>query len=224
MSHLHAPSDTLILMGYDDNAAPYGDIGRKSWSDYADRHGHPFACIREFTPDTHPSFQKLRLLLEALNSYPQVFWTDADSVVTNDRRPLFGTIPDFALHEMAASADWDARSRSPWSAGHLFVNGASPRVRPFLQAAKALAPTYGNVKLWDQSAMHHVERVHYVHAASPVVVLPNRIWNSVPKEAQPGQDIDSEWHPGDLLAHITGVEDTNRRVSLMREFNFAAIR
>jgi hypothetical protein len=222
-----APSDILILTAYDEAAAPYGDIARYSWMEYATAHDHRFQSIQLRPPaGVHPAWEKLAVIKHAIadSCADFIFWTDADSVVTNHRRPLLFCISDDELPriEIAASRDWSADGH--WSAGHMLINCNSARVRAFIDASASppMAARFANRALWDQSAMHHIERTRYIHAPSPVRILSRRTWNSVPSCVQPSA-VDP-WQQGDLLAHITGVGDIARRAQLMEQFDFAALR
>lgn len=78
-------SDTIIItatIGEDYKNRTY--TGLKSKYLYCKKHGYDFLALDKFLDIERPApWQKVRLLMDILPHYKQVFWTDADSIFIN---------------------------------------------------------------------------------------------------------------------------------------------
>jgi hypothetical protein len=201
----------LVLTGYDDAMREIGDLTTPGKLAYALRHGYEFRCVRRYEPGTHPSWQKLALIHEAMQPGPYrpdaILWLDADTVVTN---------PDFDalqfLHErtplgarFVVSLDWSYGS--PWCAGNMLIRTHHPLPLVLGNILLMDADRWGNTPLWDQSALQARLAPEYLH------LLPRRVLNAVPRLCRDAAP--EPWEPGDFLCHCT-CDDPGRRLEAVR--------
>lgn len=194
----------LVLTGYDEAMAPVGDLTNPSKEAYARQHGYSFLCNRAYTPDTHPSWQKIRLLQDLLPAFDAILWLDADTLVTN---PTIGA-EHFAgrTGEVIVSRDWststDEDAPHHFSLGNFFITNCQESFR--ILHLMARKKQWANQPLWEQQALQELHREH--EDIRPLVhVLGRRALNSVPY-----RDAPEPWQPGDFLCHFTGIANVIR--------------
>ena len=203
----------LILTGYDDAFAQIGDLTTPIKAAYAQRHGYEFLCSRRYQSGTHPSWQKLGLLLGLLPRYEWIFWMDADSVITNPELSVEGYLLGDARcagKSFVASMDW--APPSPWNAGHFLIRN-TPDMMRFLDVCLWHERRWGNCEWWDQSAMQ--EQMHPCDLA----LLPRRMLMAVPRACRDAAP--EPWEPGDFIAHCT-MDDQPARLEIIRGLVAAA--
>jgi hypothetical protein len=201
----------LILTGYDDAMAEVGDLTNPSKAAFAEAGGYAFHCQREYTTDSHPSWQKIALLRRYLPEFDAILWLDADSLVTstafrvNQSRSL-GT-------PLIVSRDWSTCSPDDephhFSMGNFLIRNV-PNAFRLLDLVEARQSHWMNQPLWEQSA------IQAEHRENPKVrnwihVVPRRVLNSVPHPEAP-----EPWRPGDFLCHYTGIANS-LRIALIHE-------
>ena len=71
------------------------DIAQPSYKEFARRHGYDFHIGAPSTMDVPPAWNKVQILIDALGSYDEVVWFDADMVVVNPTEdfPPLGSDP-----------------------------------------------------------------------------------------------------------------------------------
>lgn len=194
----------LVLTGYDDAIACVGDVTTPSKAAYAAVRGYDFFCERHYTPDSHPSWQKIRLLYDLLPRYDAVLWLDADTLVTNPEIRVEDLI---AGHSgLVVSRDWSGCSEEDYpkhfSMGN-FVFTNSPESFKLLDLMECRT-RWMNQPLWEQQAIQEV----FLDTPSirPYVkILDRRAMNSVP-----WRGAESTWQPGDFVCHFTGIPNAQR--------------
>lgn len=165
----------------------YADIARRNKQDYCDRHGYRLIVAESHDSSRPAAWTKIPLLLQHLSDFDWMFWTDADSVITN---------PDVRLEEFL----------NPWSdliitrdcyhinAGEYFLRNCEWSFR-FLNEAWAQKDLIHH-GWWDQAAMIRLYPKHFTHFS----ILPPRAFNSY----------ENNWQPGDFLIHFPGTSTTHR--------------
>jgi hypothetical protein len=174
---------------------------------YAQLHGYHFERVRDYEPGSHPSWQKMRLILERLPHYEAILWLDADTIVTNPNRAIEKLIDG---HEgLIVSKDWTnplpEDEIKHFSLGN-FVFTRCPQSYELIRLAMARRE-WMNRPLWEQQAIQEEYRAH--EEVRPwVKILPRRVLNSVC--ATPNTQGDEPWEPGDFLCHFTFLPNSVR--------------
>ena len=205
----------LILTGFDKNMANVGGLTHINHKTYADRHGFDFQVVREYLPNMHPSWQKLRLLMERIGSFDSILWIDADAIVTNLEFDFTSLIAD--RKGLILSKDWENHNyRHYFSAGVLIVVSGSESVEILGEAM--LNRKWENVPLWDQAALQDVFQQR-THLQPYFNVMPRRCLNAVAREVQIGSI--EPWQKGDFISHLTGINNS-RRMELLSKYGLKA--
>lgn len=202
--------DVLILTGYDDAFAGIGDVTTPAKRAYAERHGYTFKCVRDYPTGVHPSWHKLQMLKDRIDSHDAIVWLDADSVITN---PDINVMDLAAPTILTASQDWCAPlDEFPADAKGInfgnFILRNTPRTRTWLsEAAKHTQFASRSTCCWEQDAVLKCMReLHWFNAE--VTRLPRRALNAVHPECElPSIKAPDPWQPGDFLIHLTNVPD-----------------
>lgn len=185
---------TLVLTAYDDAFAPLGDITSPIMDRYATRHGCDFRLRRARPLYTPPLWWKLQLVTEALvEGYHQVFWLDADMLITNPEIEIRG------LREgIHFSRDWgvDATEDGHFSCGAYVASWQCLEIFSWCNfyEGKYIRSPFG-----DQDAL----RGAYQSGEFTDLFRfhPRRDFNAVPIEVHPS--VVEPWQPGDFLCHLT---------------------
>lgn len=207
----------LLLTGYDEKYAELGAVTTPAKEVYALRHGYEFRCVRGFDGLSHPSWQKLGLIAEGLVDHEWVFWSDADTVLTNPalsvERHVLRTaeylrkVQEVPEAQLIASVDW-APGASPWNAGNMVLMG-TPEMQQWIRIVEEKGfARWGNQAWWDQSALQQLL------PPGMVVRLPRRVLMAVPRACRDAAP--EPWEPGDFLAHCT-TDDADTRLRVARE-------
>ncbi len=185
---------------------------------WAARHGYAYKCNTEWRPCSHPSWQKLRIVSDALTEYERVVWLDADVVITN---PMISAddlgVPGAPL---TVSRDVFRAAREPdvphyFSMGNFVMIQGDAATDLLRRASEKIQ--YENKPYWDQTAMWDVSREIGI---SHIAIRPRRVLNSVPMECH--SDAAEPWQPGDFLAHFTGLSN-DQRLQCIPRFLFAGV-
>ena len=174
-------------------------------STYAYRHVYGFMCSdKTLDPTRPPAWSKLLLVLQAMERFDWVFWSDADAVITAMDRKL----DEF----MDAAADMViCRDHICVSAGNFLVRSC-PASRAFIKLAWEQTQ-YINHHWWEQAAFIHLMDNNFLPACR-IKVLPCRAFNSY--DPCKGPDFaDCFWQPGDFLVHATQAAD---RLAILKRY------
>jgi hypothetical protein len=197
----------LVLTGCDAAMDSVGNLTAPNHHFYAQLHGYAFERVRDYEPGSHPSWQKMRLIQERLPNYDAILWLDADTIVTNPKRPVTKLIDGHA--GLIVSKDWTnplpEDEIKHFSLGNfVFTNNA----QSFILLNLAMARTeWANQPLWEQQAIQEEYRAN-PEVRPWVKILPRRVLNSVP--ATPTTTGDEPWEPGDFLCHFTYLPNEER--------------
>ncbi len=202
----------LVLTGYDDRMAKVGLRTSASMRAYCGRHGLQFECVRSFAAGSHPSWQKLQLLLDRLPEFHEILWLDADTLITNQETNIFANCSTLPW-PLIVSRDWGEASPAKWpthfSMGNFLVRRAAIEMLAVAQGREE----WKNQMFWEQSA------IQALAAEDPkkwrVMVLRRRALNAVPLELRPAPD---PWQPGDFLAHLTS-ESNDARLAWINQYD-----
>lgn len=192
----------ILITGYDDAMREIGDKTSAIMRQYAGRHGMQIQVIRKYSPDSHPSWQKVDAVVRAIQAGHNVLWMDADTVITNmDAAPW----KQFKS-KLNVSRDWgyDATEKHHFSMGNFFANRDSLML--FSMALKR-RKTWANQPLWEQSCFQEMYRT-LEEIRSGITIHPRRTFNAVPIMAQ--VTAQEPWQKGDWLAHLTGISNEER--------------
>lgn len=207
---------TLVLTGHDANYEALAEITTPSKANYALHHGFDFKVNREWEPGTHPSWQKLRLLMELQNEYDCIIWFDTDTVIMNPDafKPDLVTEGNNRDTCLVASEDWCAPEHSPFSKRYIsmgnFLWYKTKRSEEFLTHALRNVDSFGNRPNWEQDAILRLMH-NYPQLNRMVGMLPRTILNATLCATK------QEWRykEGDLLIHLTGVSN---RIELAKKY------
>lgn len=205
---MNPQNQILILTGCDHNMIAIGQLTAANHRAYAIRHGYDFEQVTDYSPDTHPSWQKLQLVRDRLPGYSAVVWLDADTIITNPRKRIeaFTQHEQFALH---VSTDWThplpEDEVKHFSMGNfIFVN--CDVAYEIIDAALARSE-WANTPLWEQQALQEEFRAN-IEIRPYVCIHPRRTLNAVPATTStPGPE---PWEPGDFLCHLTYLPNATR--------------
>lgn len=169
---------------------------------YCKKQGYDFICCTERLDPSRPiPWSKIKLLETVLDTkkYDWVFWTDADSVVTNFKIKLESLIDDnfdFIL----------TRDFQNLNSGQFFLKN-SDWSKNFLKTVYA-HEEFINHMWWEQAAVIY-EYDHNESVRRKTKVHPQRSFNSFSKEVMGSWfkgDIDAVYYqPGDFIIHFAGI-------------------
>lgn len=203
-------SRILVLTGYDDAMSELGDITTPSKQAWAERHGYAFECVRTYTTDIHPSWQKMRFIRERIASFDAIVWLDADSVITD---PTW-TVDDIMdpNNILTVSVDWCApnepKETTVWiSMGNFVIRNTGDTLLWLNEVDRYEA--YGRRAgcCWEQDAVIQcMKRIPWFN--SRVTRLPRWTLNAVHDECRlPHVTAPEPWWDGCFLIHLTNVPD-----------------
>jgi len=205
----------LILTAYDDHIQALGEACDISKKEYSEKWGYSFISKKiNKIEGTHPSWQKLQILIDHinLNQYDYIVWLDSDIIITNytfDIKTLFDD--NYALtfpEDWCAPPGYNPRAKY-FSACAIIINCKTTVALDIIKTANA-DPYYKNSGCWDQSALMGVlgsnkefnDKVHRV---------PRSILNAVDREADFREGM-YVWQHGDFCVHLTGLGDHKNRL------------
>jgi galactosyl transferase GMA12/MNN10 family len=174
---------------------------------YAKKWGYDTYVRTESTMQWHPSYEKIFFQLQILEEHPEhewLYWSGADSIITNFNIPL-ETFIDDDYHIVMATDRLNINADS-------YVIKNSPEARAYWKHICDLAPKYNNHPsgTWEQQAL--IDTIaEYRHLWK---FVPQRHMNSyLYREVYPQHYItgthdylgnDGQWQPGDFLLHWPG--------------------
>lgn len=166
---------------------------------YCRRHGYEFIPLdRTLDRSRPPQWSKILLLLEHLDRFDWLFWSDADSLVMNPDLRLEDLVDEHPAADLIITRD-----RNGVGTGEFLVSNRNGTARPFLQAVYDQVQFVMLKPLSDQAAMTRVIEA----GLAPVSVgyIPKRRLNA---------DL-RDYRPGDFILHFYGQPG---RDSLMRKY------
>jgi len=192
----------ILITGYDHGMSGIGQKTAPLMESYAKKHGMKFYCHSKYSDKYHPSWQKVRLIVQAIQEGNNVLWLDADTVITN---PAEVPWKEFG-NKLNVSRDWgcDATELHHFSMGNFY---ACRDTIMLFRAAESRASKWGNNPLWEQSCLQEMHQA-LDDARSAIRVHPRRVFNPVPIMAQ--LTAQEPWKEGDWLCHLTGISNEER--------------
>lgn len=209
----------LVLSGYDNRMKEVGDRCTATHKRYAERHGYAHEVVRDYLTDTHPSYQKIRLLKERIDKYDAILWLDADTVVMNDAT----FVEDFeGLELMDISVDWcapveddedpnpSAEIKTTYVSCGNFILWNTPDTARFLSEWEKHSERYAKrqVCCWEQDGLRAAMQASEWFDIQ-VYRWPRREFNAVHETCVNRNFPDrapKPYQPGDFLLHLTNVD------------------
>lgn len=188
-----------LLTLYTPEIEPVGRLSIPNKEAYCKRHGYDL-IVRTSSLDKsrHPSWSKILLLLDSIERFDVLFWTDADSLIMNpDLRVEHLIRPG---NDLVAAREITGVNRGRFNAGELIFS-STPRTKRFLEAVWAQTQ-FVEHPAWEQAAMNDL--IEKGRTDIKILEVPKRTINADPRD----------YEPGDFILHYLG----NRpRVYLMRK-------
>lgn len=222
---------TLIITAYDNNMQLVGDATLESKQEYAKKHGFDFKHYNsnsDFIPEEHPSFTKLKFILNHVDSYDFIVWLDADAIITNPSINIVDDVLSKSANSytdvddpfLFVSLDWSSSDHysntlNKWSAGNMVLK-CTEDLKLFFNEAYGLK-AYARTPLWDQSAMKKVLSSNPIYQ-NKIVVLDKHVLNAVPVMFQADHTNESTWCHDHFLAHLTGAPSNTLRLAWLSDY------
>ena len=213
---------------YTADIANYGVLSAENKVAYARRHGYEAVIVRDtLDPSRVPAWSKVRLLIDLVEQFDWVFWTDADSLVMNSRVALTSLISEAGDVDMILGSD----VVSPVNTGHWLVKNCE-WTKLFLRRVWDEPPDpTRRAPPWDQGSVTRI-LAGDSSARDRVRILPPRALNStVGRYFKPtglgsnwetiyrAQHRVSEYRPGDFIIHFMFCKDPRRRYAGMAAYH-----
>jgi predicted O-methyltransferase YrrM len=181
---------------------------------YCEQHGYEFICAQQVLDPSRPiAWSKIPLILKTMENpaVKWVFWTDADSVITNLGVRLEDLVDD--QHNLIIGRDIHALN-----SGQLLVRNCDWS-RQFLKRVYDHRECLHHI-WWEQQALITELYQHPEHWAH-VKEVPQRLFNSYGVEYFPGPK--SGWQAGDFIVHFPGVRDLGELKTRLEEYAARAV-
>jgi hypothetical protein len=197
----------LILSLADANFAEVGAISGPNKQAYAERHGYTF--IQEgqlLNYDRHPSWNKILWVINHLPYYDWVFWSDADSLIMNDKIWLEDIILDTG-EDLIITQD-----ENGLNCGQFFARKSFWTIE-FLEKVWA-QDQFIDHQWWEQAAITHLLQT-VPEYRSHVRLADQRLFNSYVTPYV------YTYLPGDFLIHFVGLANEKwNLIGLMRKYAY----
>ena len=191
-----------LLTAHDEAQREVAELSSPNKATYCRRHGYDFVQRTDgFDRSRPPAWSKIRFLLEALPYYDWVFWSDADSLVTDPACPLEWFLDEQGYHVILPHDDL-GMGVNHVNTGNWFVRN-SPWAQRFLEDAWAQTD-FLHDRLWENRAVIHL--VERQDLSRQVQIVTQRRFNSYP----------GNHPPGDFIIHFADMPN-DRRVAMMRQ-------
>jgi hypothetical protein len=197
--------NTTVLSFYTPAMQAVGEVTAQHNQKFAERCGFAFQCrilLDETTPD-EAMWRKPELIFDLLRAGENVWWIDADAVVTNPE-----ALPPCDPAKITISCDIHGMN-----AGVFHVPSTPQTLRFFYACLTHGRTLFGDRATGEQRAMQHFSG--YEPYKDILSFVPQRVLNSYwPMEySYPGED-EGAWQPGDFILHMPGLSN-ERRVDIL---------
>lgn len=198
------------------NHAELLEIGRPAIETYCERHGYDLVVRTQQRTDLPASWEKIPLVRELLDDYPEVMWMDADAVIVDPSEDIFAALsPDRSIGIVMHVN----LSLLP-NAGVLAFR-SSPEAIALLDQVWATRERYRDHGWWEQAAL--CEALGFetigglVRLTSPTRYMPALqflpvVWNSIA----------IEYSPRAKIKHYPATEHERRVRWMSRDVRIAA--
>jgi len=182
--------------------------GLETKRDYAKRHGYDFICGgKEVWDRSRPiPWSKLRFILNYIDNYDYLFWSDADVIITNPELSLTSHV----LPLLPANKDllWTRDVCGNLNSGNMLLRGKSAWLKDFINRTYQQTQFIHHI-WWENKAMIDVAEKNPQDAAKIETIADHSRFNAYlfgPKNmaTDPAARL---WQPGDFLLHFAGVAD-----------------
>lgn len=176
------------------------DVAKRTWEPYCERHGYHLDCRTTMPrPDLAPSWNKLEIVLDALEQSNLVWWVDSDMTVARPNEPL----PE-PKGDLAFASDWNGLCAC------MFAARATPWTRAFISAALTLGDVGNEDQFgkglgckWEQNTIKLLSR-EFPGVSKHLGSLPAGMVNDHPHENR-----------GEVFCHF-GARSNNQRIAAMK--------
>jgi mannan polymerase II complex MNN10 subunit len=204
-----------IVTAFNDVWEAEGQISLANKRAYAARHGYEVRCYRDvFDPCRYASWGKLVAIDRAFDEgFDAVFWTDADSLITNYSIKLEDLISDKAL---TMPETWGGAVTT----GNFFVKDGLEVNDLFLRILWKEEKWFAQAD-WEESALNELIKAHPQVGERLIQKVPMRRLNSVPFSNEwdihyPEPFRAAQWESGDFIIHF--LRFGKHRVEAMQAF------
>lgn len=214
-----------VLTGFNDDNGykETGLISGPNKAKYAMMHGYDFICTRNYTGYNRPiSWFKIKYILELMNKYDYIFWSDADAVITNPNIKIENLI-DISVPRQ------ECVYLSPKAVPEK-VKLPELKETNYIIAQDEYSPCMGNFIIksssWSYWFFNHIyEQVRFLNDPIWDNRAQDDLFFNMPSTMEyvkflPKKMINSmipDWSSGDFLIHFAATE-MPRRTNLMREY------
>lgn len=185
-------------------------LGLKSKQHYCRRHGYDFIFRNQPFSNRPPSWDKIQLLLDTIDRFDVVFWSDADVLIVNPERRLEDIINPYHLSDekiILISRD----SAGNVNAGNFFVFNR-PNTKSLLMQIWRQEQFIDHGWWENKAIMHLLETDPAFAAAVHVEEIRSNLFNAYCHVGDPARN----YRAGDLLLHFAGVGDVNKVERMMK--------
>lgn len=209
--------------------AGYAALAQGTWYNnkipYCMRHGYtPVIREKDFT---YPlGFEKIKLLLDILEQYPEttwILWSGTDSMITNQAIKVEDKID--TKHSIILSCDFNFHINNDV----MLIQNTNVS-KQFLQEVLSLFGTYQHHHFQEQQVMLDIMSKYDNH----IHVMPQRYMNSYEytiyrrlpwfkNDSIDMQGTDGQWQPGDWFVHWPGTT-MDDRMRLLHHFSSQVVR
>lgn len=184
--------------------------GIKSKQEYCRLHGYDFICYTESIDPLRPhAWQKIKAVQKELENYDWIFWSDADSIVMNNKIPL----EDYIDENYSFIVCFDNVSHVVNSGQFLIKN--TPDSFEFLRDVYNRSE-FINHPWWENAAIIALLNENKF-SDSFAKVLPQRTMNSFAYEVC-GNNLHACYQPNDFIIHFPSIRGTSKLGRLMKKY------
>ena len=184
---------------------------------YAEKHGYDLHIGgKEIWDRTRPiPWSKLRYILQFVDYYDYLFWSDADVIITNTDLPLTTHVVPL----LPANKDllWTRDVVGNLNSGNMLLRGKSQWLKDFIQRTYQQKQFIHHI-WWENKAMIDVAEKNPLDAAKIETLTDHTLFNAYlfgPKNLATDPTV-RLFQPGDFLLHFAGVADQWNIYRMMR--------
>jgi len=202
------PRIAIITMVIGADYAKAMEPGLQTKREYAQKHGYDFHVGgKEVWDRSRPiPWSKLRFILNYIDQYDYLFWSDADVIITNQDLPL--TTHVLPLLPPNKDLLWTRDVVGNLNSGNMLLRGKSEWLKDFIHR------TYQEIQFihhiwWENKAMIHTAEQNPQDAAKIETITNHALFNAYlfgPKNLATDPTV-RLFQPGDFLLHFAGVSD-----------------
>lgn len=197
---MYASDIAVVTLAVGDQYQKVVQPGIDNKRDYCHEHGYDFICATESLDKSRPvAWSKILLVQKALEnpSYKWVFWSDAESLITNKAL----TVEDIIDEKYCFIISFDKVSNSVNSGQFLIKN--CPEAKEFLNRVYAHKEFIQQVQGENQAIVAELKSDQNLQKNTKQ--LAQRLLNSYPSTPLHGMEID--FQSGDFIVHFADCQD-----------------